>query len=57
MKQDPTYYDDQIIKDAGGLWGEPGCSMCNAVNGDELKQGQVAVSTTNRNFNTFCSKA
>ena len=39
-----------IVIDAGGVWGQPGCSMCNAVNGDELSDGELAVSTTNRNF-------
>ena len=42
-------YHHQITQ-AGGIWGEPGCSMCNAVNGDQLGPGQLAVSTTNRNF-------
>ncbi len=29
---------------------EAGCSMCIAMNGDELKPGQYCVSTSNRNF-------
>jgi len=36
--------------DAGAEWREPGCSMCIAMNGDRLAPGQVAVSTSNRNF-------
>ena len=28
----------------------PGCSMCIAMNGDQLEPGQYAVSTSNRNF-------
>jgi 3-isopropylmalate/(R)-2-methylmalate dehydratase large subunit len=35
---------------AGAEWREPGCSMCIAMNGDELAPGQYAVSTSNRNF-------
>jgi 3-isopropylmalate/(R)-2-methylmalate dehydratase large subunit len=41
---------DQIFKDAGAEWREPGCSMCIAMNGDNLEPGQYAVSTSNRNF-------
>ncbi len=41
---------DSIFKEAGAEWREAGCSMCIAMNGDELRQGQYAVSTSNRNF-------
>jgi 3-isopropylmalate/(R)-2-methylmalate dehydratase large subunit len=41
---------DQIFRDAGAEWREPGCSMCIAMNGDNLEPGQYAVSTSNRNF-------
>ncbi len=41
---------DQIFKDAGAEWREAGCSMCIAMNGDQLAPGQYAVSTSNRNF-------
>lgn len=44
---------DQVFKDAGFGWGSPGCSMCGGA-GDQfreiMKEGQRAVSTTNRNF-------
>ena len=40
----------EIFRAAGCEWREPGCSMCIAMNGDELKPGQYAVSTSNRNF-------
>jgi 3-isopropylmalate/(R)-2-methylmalate dehydratase large subunit len=40
----------QVFKDAGAEWREPGCSMCIAMNGDQLEAGQYAVSTSNRNF-------
>ena len=41
---------DRIFLDAGAEWREPGCSMCIAMNGDQLEPGQYAVSTSNRNF-------
>jgi 3-isopropylmalate/(R)-2-methylmalate dehydratase large subunit len=41
---------DKVFKGAGAEWREAGCSMCIAMNGDELKAGQYAVSTSNRNF-------
>lgn len=41
---------DQVFKAAGAEWREPGCSMCIAMNGDQLDPGQYAVSTSNRNF-------
>jgi 3-isopropylmalate/(R)-2-methylmalate dehydratase large subunit len=41
---------DAIFKDAGAEWREAGCSMCIAMNGDQLQPGQYAVSTSNRNF-------
>ncbi len=40
----------QIIREAGAEWREPGCSMCIAMNGDVVGAGQLAVSTSNRNF-------
>jgi 3-isopropylmalate/(R)-2-methylmalate dehydratase large subunit len=41
---------DRVFREAGAEWREPGCSMCIAMNGDELAPGQYAVSTSNRNF-------
>jgi 3-isopropylmalate/(R)-2-methylmalate dehydratase large subunit len=41
---------DEVFKEAGAEWREAGCSMCIAMNGDELHPGQYAVSTSNRNF-------
>jgi 3-isopropylmalate/(R)-2-methylmalate dehydratase large subunit len=41
---------DQVFKQAGAEWREAGCSMCIAMNGDQLSPGQYAVSTSNRNF-------
>ncbi len=40
----------EIFRAAGCDWREPGCSMCIAMNGDELSAGQYCVSTSNRNF-------
>jgi 3-isopropylmalate/(R)-2-methylmalate dehydratase large subunit len=40
----------KIFTDAGAEWRESGCSMCIAMNGDEIRAGQYAVSTSNRNF-------
>ena len=41
---------DRIFRDAGAEWRESGCSMCIAMNGDQLRPGEYAVSTSNRNF-------
>lgn len=41
---------DVVFKEAGAEWREAGCSMCIAMNGDQLRPGQYAVSTSNRNF-------
>ncbi len=41
---------DRVFLDAGAEWREPGCSMCIAMNGDMVGPGQLAVSTSNRNF-------
>ncbi|HYM84918.1 MAG TPA: 3-isopropylmalate dehydratase large subunit [Candidatus Dormibacteraeota bacterium] len=41
---------DRIFRAAGADWREAGCSMCIAMNGDQLDPGQYAISTSNRNF-------
>jgi len=41
---------DEIFKDAGFEWREPGCSMCLAMNADKLEPGERCASTSNRNF-------
>ena len=41
---------DQIFKNAGFEWREPGCSMCLAMNADRLEPGERCASTSNRNF-------
>lgn len=40
----------QIFRDAGFEWRESGCSMCAAMNGDVVGQGERCASTSNRNF-------
>lgn len=41
---------DKIFLEAGAEWRWAGCSLCIAMNGDQLQPGQYAVSTSNRNF-------
>ena len=40
----------EVFVEAGFRWGESGCSMCVAMNGDALAAGQRCASTSNRNF-------
>jgi len=40
----------EIFREAGADWREAGCSMCIAMNGDQLAPGEYGVSTSNRNF-------
>ena len=48
---------DRIFKHAGAEWRESGCSMCIAMNGDQVESGQYAISTSNRNFEGRQGKA
>lgn len=41
---------DKVFIDAGFEWRDAGCSMCLAMNNDQLSQGERCVSTSNRNF-------
>ena len=41
---------DSVFKAAGAEWRESGCSMCIAMNGDQLEPGEYGISTSNRNF-------
>jgi len=41
---------DRVFREAGAEWRHAGCSMCIAMNGDELRPGESCVSTSNRNF-------
>ena len=40
----------KIFLSAGLEWREPGCSMCLAMNADQLGEGKHCASTSNRNF-------
>ncbi len=41
---------DNIFVEAGLEWRDPGCSMCLAMNDDQLAAGLRCASTSNRNF-------
>lgn len=41
---------DKIFREAGCEWRQSGCSMCLAMNPDQLKPGERCASTSNRNF-------
>ncbi|RPF25669.1 3-isopropylmalate dehydratase large subunit [Georgenia muralis] len=41
---------DQVFLDFGAEWRNAGCSMCLGMNPDQLKPGERAASTSNRNF-------
>jgi len=41
---------DRILIAAGFEWRDPGCSLCTAINGDQLQPGERCASTSNRNF-------
>jgi len=41
---------DKVFKAAGAQWRYAGCSMCLAMNPDQLQPQQRAASTSNRNF-------
>ncbi|HEY3499894.1 MAG TPA: 3-isopropylmalate dehydratase large subunit [Polyangiaceae bacterium] len=41
---------DQVFRDAGWEWREPGCSMCLAMNPDRLIGRELCASSSNRNF-------
>jgi 3-isopropylmalate/(R)-2-methylmalate dehydratase large subunit len=41
---------DEVFRQAGFDWREPGCSMCLGMNPDILQPGERCASTSNRNF-------
>ncbi|MFC4555621.1 3-isopropylmalate dehydratase large subunit [Georgenia faecalis] len=41
---------DDVFLDFGAEWRNAGCSMCLGMNPDQLKPGERAASTSNRNF-------
>ena len=40
----------EIFREAGFEWRLAGCSMCLAMNPDQLEEGERCASTSNRNF-------
>src|SRR5206468_2269601 len=40
----------RVFEEAGAEWRQAGCSMCLGMNPDQLRPGQRAASTSNRNF-------
>ncbi len=41
---------DRVFTEAGFEWRESGCSMCLAMNADQLRPGDRCAATSNRNF-------
>ncbi len=41
---------DEVFREAGFEWREPGCSMCLGMNPDLVPAGERCASTSNRNF-------
>jgi len=41
---------DRVFNEAGFQWREAGCSMCLAMNPDQLSGNEISASTSNRNF-------
>ena len=41
---------DKVFEEFGAEWRQAGCSMCLGMNPDQLKPGERAASTSNRNF-------
>jgi len=41
---------DKVFREAGFDWREPGCSMCLAMNPDQLQPQERCAATSNRNF-------
>jgi 3-isopropylmalate/(R)-2-methylmalate dehydratase large subunit len=41
---------DRVFREAGFEWREPGCSMCLAMNPDQLVGDELCASSSNRNF-------
>jgi 3-isopropylmalate/(R)-2-methylmalate dehydratase large subunit len=50
LKQAEAEGLDKIFKEAGCEWRQSGCSMCLAMNPDQLSPGERCASTSNRNF-------
>lgn len=50
LKQAEAEGLDKIFKNAGADWRQSGCSMCLAMNPDQLSPAERCASTSNRNF-------
>ena len=50
LKQAEAEGLDKIFKEAGADWRQSGCSMCLAMNPDQLSPQERCASTSNRNF-------
>ena len=50
LSQTRELFGDKIFIQSGFDWREPGCSMCLAMNPDQLKPKERCASTSNRNF-------
>ena len=50
LKQAESEGLDRVFKEAGADWRQSGCSMCLAMNPDQLKPQERCASTSNRNF-------
>jgi len=50
LKQAEAEGLDRIFTEAGCEWRQSGCSMCLAMNPDQLQPGERCASTSNRNF-------
>ncbi len=50
LKQAESEGLDKIFKEAGAEWRQSGCSMCLAMNPDQLRPQERCASTSNRNF-------
>ena len=50
LKQAESEGLHRIFTEAGCEWRQSGCSMCLAMNPDQLKPGERSASTSNRNF-------
>ncbi|HXV19338.1 MAG TPA: 3-isopropylmalate dehydratase large subunit [Candidatus Omnitrophota bacterium] len=50
LKQAESEGLDKIFKEAGAEWRQSGCSMCLAMNPDQLSPQERCASTSNRNF-------
>ena len=50
MRQIKAEGIDKTLADAGFEIRQPGCSVCLAMNDDQIPEGKYCVSTSNRNF-------